>query len=92
MASHATTSTLPAAFDPRATLESIREQRAVRRHHRTWGKSRLAKHRAELVKLRAEGASLADLVFWLRKTKRIVVVKTTVQRFLAKLPESANGD
>lgn len=76
-------------FDASATLAAIRDARTVRRHRRTWGKSRLAPHRAELVKLRAEGASFGDLAFWLLKQKRIKVDRSTVRRFLEKQPETA---
>ena len=78
-------------FDASATLDSIRKARAVRRHRRTWGKSRLSPHRAELTKLRAEGASFSDLAFWLRKEKRIKVDRSTVRRFLEKQTEASNG-
>ena len=77
-------------FDASAALAAIRDARAVRRHRRTWGKSRLAPHRAELTKLRAEGASFSDLAFWLRKEKRIKVDRSTVRRFLSKQPELAD--
>lgn len=61
----------------------------MRRHRTTWGKSRLAKHRAELVKLRQAGGSFGDLVHWLKKEKRVTVDRTTVMRYLEKLPEMA---
>ena len=76
-------------FDAIATLAAIRDARTVRRHRRTWGKSRLSPHRAELAKLRAEGASFGDLAFWLRKEKRIKVDRSTVRRFLEKQTEPA---
>lgn len=78
-------------FDASATLAAIRDARAVRRHRRTWGKSRLAPYRAELVKLRAEGASFADLAFWLLKQKRIKVDRSTVRRYLEKLGGDGDG-
>jgi len=71
-------------FDASLTLAAIRDARTVRRHRRTWGKSRLTPHRAELVKLRAEGASFGDIAYWLRKNKRIKVDRSTVRRYLAK--------
>lgn len=58
----------------------------MRRRRRTWGRSVLVKHRAELVALHRAGASLGDLVVWL-KSQRVIVVKSTVMRYLAKLPE-----
>ena len=89
---HATVMEQQTEFDPSATLQAIKTERAERKHRRTWGKSRLAKYRAELVKLKKEGASLGDLVFWLRKEKRVKVERTTVMRYLAKLPELSDGE
>jgi len=40
------------AFDAEAVLDTVRQEREERRHRRTWGKSKLVRHRAELVKLR----------------------------------------
>lgn len=77
-------------FDASATLDAIRADRQVRRHRRTWGRSRLTRHRAELVKLRQAGASYADLAHWLKREKRLTVDRSTVMRYLAKLPELAS--
>ena len=71
-------------FDPDAALAAIREVREAARRRCTWGKSRLVKHRAELEKLRAAGATYAELALWLRKEKRMKVSISTVLRFLAK--------
>ncbi len=79
-------------FDASATLAAIREARAVRRHRRTWGASRLAPHRSELVKLRLAGGSFADLAHWLLKQKRVKADRSTVRRYLSKLPELASVD
>ena len=76
-------------FDAADELEKVRVAREVQRRRTTWGKSRLVKHRSELVKLRAAGGTLSDLVAWLRRAKRIKVVASTVLRFLKKTP--ANG-
>lgn len=76
-------------FDADATLAAVRADREARRHRRTWGKSRLTPHRAELVKLRQAGASLADLAHWLRTEKRLKLNRSTIGRFLEKLPELA---
>lgn len=75
------------SFDPSAALAAVREHRAAAKRRRTWGKSRLIPYRAELVKLRAEGGSFADLAHWLRKEKRVKVDSSTVRRFLQQLPE-----
>ena len=77
----------PPEFDAAAVLDTVRQQREERRHRRTWGKSKLVRHRAELVKLRQAGASLADLVHWLKTDKRTLASKSTVGRYLATLPE-----
>jgi hypothetical protein len=77
----------PPEFDAAAVLDTVRQQREERRHRRTWGKSKLVRHRAELVKLRQTGASLADLVHWLKIEKRTQASKSTVSRYLATLPE-----
>lgn len=76
-------------FDPAATLAAIKADRAVRRHRRTWARSQLTRYRAELVSLRNTGASLGDIVHWLAQEKRMTVAKTTVMRYLQKLPELA---
>jgi hypothetical protein len=74
-------------FDAAAVLDTVRQEREERRHRRTWGKSKLVRHRAELVTLRRAGASLADLVHWLKADKRTKASKSTVSRYLATLPE-----
>lgn len=77
------------AFNAGDVLATIKTHRAVCKHRTTWGKSRLHKYRAELVQMRQEGASLGDLVVWLRTKKRVKVERSTVMRFLCKLPELA---
>ena len=78
-------------FDAAEELEKVRAARADRRRRTTWGKSKLLKHRAELVKMQAAGGSLSDLVFWLRRKKRVRVCGTTVMRFLKKIPAGAGN-
>ena len=78
-------------FNAVEELEKVRAAREVRRRRVTWGKSKLSKHRAELVKMQAAGGSLSDLVFWLRRTKRVKVCGTTVMRFLKKIPAVVHG-
>jgi hypothetical protein len=85
----ATMTTRQQQFDPDATLSAVRAARAQVRRRRTWGKSRLVPHRAELVQLRRAGGSFADLVHWLRSEKRVKVARSTVARYLAQLPEFA---
>ena len=78
-------------FNAVEALEKVRAAREMRRRRVTWGKSRLGKHRAELAKMKASGGSLNDLVFWLRKEKRVRVCASTVQRFLKKIPAVAGN-
>ncbi len=78
-----------AKFDAGAVLIDVRAHRAASKHRSNWGKSRLVKHRAELVQMRQQGASLGDLVVWLRREKRLKVERSTVKRYLDKLPEVA---
>jgi len=70
-------------FDAERELAALREQtRAIRRSgYRT---SRLDRHTAELLSLRQEGATAAELRRWLRDNKRIRVVLSTVTRWLAR--------
>lgn len=75
------------SFDPAAALDAVRERRAVTRRRSTWGKSRLAPHRAELVKLRQAGGSFAELADWLRRERRVKMDASSVRRYLQKLPE-----
>ena len=80
------------SFDPAAALDAVRERRAVTRRRSTWGKSRLAPHRAELVKLRQAGGSFAELADWLRRERRVKMDASSVRRYLQKLPELGSSD
>jgi hypothetical protein len=60
------------------------------RRTRTWSKSRLTPFRSELVKLHFAGGSLGDLQVWLR-SKRCKVHRSTIYRYLTKLPEMKHG-
>lgn len=71
-------------FNATEVLAVIREARAVRRKRCTWGKSKLTKFLAELIQLRASGASLADIQYWLKKEKRVKADCTTIKRCLDK--------
>lgn len=77
-------------FNASEVLAVIREARAVRRKRCTWGRSKLTKFLAELIQLRASGASLADLQFWLLKEKRVKADCTTIKRFLDKHTPTAD--
>ena len=73
-------------FDPAAEVESIRARRAEARR-KLYRKSRLDKYRAELVAMKQAGASCADLVEWLRVNHRCKVNRSSIDRYLKKLPE-----
>jgi hypothetical protein len=74
------------SFDAIAVLNNIRASRSLARRLR-FTRSKLDRYRAELVSLRHAGASLSDIVYWLRKEKRMRAQRTTIQRYLNKLPE-----
>lgn len=72
-------------FDAASTLAQIRAkrdaERALRRRHRP-SRSRLAPHHFELVRLRAAGATLADLAEFLRE-RGVRVALSSIARYLA---------
>lgn len=72
-------------FIPAVALLEIKRQRQAMRRKR-YSRSRLMIFRAELVALRREGASLADLQLWLRG-QRVKVARSTIGRYLNQLPE-----
>jgi hypothetical protein len=69
-------------FDPHAELASLRQQTALIRKPR-YARSRLDRHRAELLALHQAGATVAELQRWLR-AHRISVVHSTVARWLTR--------
>ncbi|ADI83307.1 hypothetical protein [Geobacter sulfurreducens] len=73
-------------FDPLAEVERIRARRAEARR-KLYRKSRLDKYRAELVAMKQAGASCADLAEWLRVSHRCKVNRSSIDRYLKKLPE-----
>lgn len=73
-------------FDPLAEVERIRARRAEARR-KLYRKSRLDKYRSELVAMKRAGASCADLAEWLRVNHRCKVNRSSVDRYLKKLPE-----
>lgn len=75
---------LKSVFSADAVVSQIRDARAVRSRRRTWGKSRLHKHLAEIVKLREAGATYVDLQYWLRKEKRVKIDRSNIMRFIKK--------
>ena len=73
-------------FDVTHELKQIRNYKRLRQR-KAYTKSRLNRHRAELVALRKAGASYRELAFWLRINKRIKISHCSVQRYLVQLPE-----
>jgi hypothetical protein len=74
----------PEPFDSKVELEEIRAMRAAEKKRKTWDGSKLQPYLGELLMLKADGASYADICVWLKKNHRINPVKSTVQRFLIK--------
>ncbi len=73
-------------FNPLLEVQLIRNRRSEARR-KLYHKSRLDKYRAELVLMRLAGASCADLAEWLRIKRRCKVNRSSIDRFLKKLPE-----
>ena len=74
-------------FDAEGALAKVKAHRKAAKRRITWGKSKLVKHRAEMVKMRKEGASFADIQLWLLKACGIASDESTVRRYMQKLPE-----
>lgn len=70
-------------------LGAIKRVKAFRKEcqRKRYSKSRLEKYRSELVEMRRVGASCADLAVWLRLNHRLHVNRSSVDRFLKRLPE-----
>ena len=73
-------------FDARIEVERIRTRRAEARR-KMYRKSRLDKYRAELVAMKRAGASCADLAEWLRVSRRCRMHRSSIDRYLKRLPE-----
>lgn len=73
-------------FNPVVEVERIRARRAEARQKR-YRKSRLDKYRAEIVAMKQAGASCADLAEWLRVSHRCKVNRSSIDRYLKRLPE-----
>jgi hypothetical protein len=78
-------------FNAERELRRIRMRRAQARR-RLYRKSRLERYRAELVAMKRVGASCSDLVEWLRINHRCKINRSTVDRYLKKLPELCGDD
>ena len=75
--------------DPEAELKRVRyrrqeKQRSNRRPRYRY--SKMQPYRAELVQLYRAGATLGELQEWLRE-RRTVANRSTIHRYLKKLPE-----
>ena len=78
-------------FDARIEVERIRTRRAEARR-KMYRKSRLDKYRAELVAMRLAGASCADLAEWLRVSRRCRMHRSSIDRYLKRLPELCHDE
>ena len=78
-----------APFNAGEEVKRVRARRAEARR-KLYRKSSLDKHRAELVALRKAGASLADLAEWLRTNCRSKIHRSSIGRYLTKLPEMSD--
>ncbi len=74
-----------------ATAE-LRQIRAIRKigQRKAYQCSKLEKFRSELVELKNNGFSLSDLQTWLRVKKHTKATRSTISRYLKKLPELKN--
>ena len=76
-------------FDARTELAELRRQTAEIRRRR-YTKSRQDRYRGQLIHLRRNGASVAELQRWLRD-HRIRVVHSTVARWVTKNADPADA-
>jgi len=72
-----------ASDEVKAQLAAVRKARRIARRRRR-ERSRLDRHRAEIVALAEAGASTYDIALWLRQFKRTRVHPTTVWRALRR--------
>jgi hypothetical protein len=73
-------------FDVLAEVDRIRSRRAEARR-KLFRKSRLDKYRAELLAMKRVGASCADLAEWLKVRHRCKIHRSSIDRYLKKLPK-----
>ena len=73
-------------FDAQVEVDRIRSRRAEARR-KLFRKSRLDKYRAELLAMQRAGASCADLAEWLKIRHRCKIHRSSIDRYLKKLPE-----
>ena len=73
-------------FNATMELQQLLQKQKLRRR-KTYCRSRLHKHRAEIVALLKSGASFRLVREWLKTKKHVKVSHTTVMRFAKQLPE-----
>ncbi len=73
-------------FDARVEVTRIRLRR-IEARRKLFRKSRLDRYRVELLAMKQAGASCADLAEWLRVSHRCKIHRSTIDRYLKKLPE-----
>jgi len=72
-------------FNATKVADKLKKQTAtIRKKSYSLNKSRLDKCKDELLALKKEGLSNAELQRWLRSNKRIKVALSTVQRWVVK--------
>ncbi|MEI6827095.1 MAG: hypothetical protein WCK54_15965 [Desulfuromonadales bacterium] len=75
-------------FDPIKELQEVKIRRKMMKR-KFFRKSKLEKYRAELVAMKQSGASPQDLAEWLKMKHRLKIHRSSVDRYLSKLPELA---
>ena len=73
-------------FNATMELQQLLQKRTLRQR-KIYCRSRLHKHRAEIVELLKSGASFRLISEWLKTKKHLKVSHTTVMRFVKPLPE-----
>jgi hypothetical protein len=77
-------------FDAQLEVNKIRLRRMEARR-KLFRKSRLDRYRIELLAMKRAGASCADLAEWLRVSHRCRIHRSSIDRYLKKLPELNEG-
>lgn len=76
-------------FDATAELQHIRAIREIGQRT-AYNRSKLENYRSELVVLRKAGGSLSEIQAWLRIKKQTQAARSTISRYLNRLPELKN--
>lgn len=76
-------------------LTVVRNRRAIARRSRPYSarRSKLERHRADIIALRQDGASLGDIQYFLRALAQpsVDVERSTIKRFIDRVETSAHG-